>query len=337
MIICNEPIERGTKKIVKAHVCKDLGFDIGITAHVYAGKEEGPTLLITSLLHGEEWFSVLIIREFLNRLDLDKLKGTVIAIPVANTSAFYTGTRCIMDNSDEPDANRSFNGQYNVLSNAITKKLEEEFLSKADCLIDFHVGSWGSRMADIGYGSDYKDEAVIEKSFGMAKAFCFPVLHAMTLFKNTHSPRTSMGCAASKYGIPGIVPEIGGLGFGEEIEAGWLEENMKGLFGNLKYLGMLDGEPEYCEKYLQVGDYWRVSPKNGGYLELVVDPSDALTKVSKGQLLANLIDPETLEIVEEIRSPGDGYIFYGCRNYMIRPGGWVFGVANAETAKWINP
>ena len=292
-----------------------------------AGKTEGPTLLITSMLHGEEWFSVLIIRELLKRIDLEALKGTIIAIPVANTSAFNTGTRCVMDNSDEPDANRSFNGKYNCLTNTITRKIEEEFMSKADFLIDYHVGTWGNRMADIGYGSDYRDSHVTEVSRGMALAYGFPVLHAMTMFKGTHSDRTSMGCAASKYNIPGIVPEIGGLGFGEEIEKAWIEDNIRGIYGNLKFLGMLDGDIEYCEKYLKVGDYWRVSPVNGGYIELVVNPADALTKVEKGQLLANVIDAETLEVIEELRSPGDGYIFYGCRNYMIRPGGWVFGLS----------
>lgn len=335
MIICGENISRGEKKIVKVHVAKDLGVDINITAHVLAGKEDGPTLLITSMLHGEEWFSVLIIRELVKRINLDELKGTIIAIPVANASAFNTGTRCVMDNSDEPDANRSFNGKYSCLTNTITRTIEEEFMSKADFLIDYHVGTWGNRMADIGYGSDYKDSKVSEISRGMALSYGFPVLHAMTMYKGTHSDRTSMGCAGAKYNIPGIVPEIGGLGFGEEIEKAWIEDNIKGIFGNLKYLNMIDGEPEYCEKYLEIGDYWRISPRNGGYIEVVVNPSKELTQVSKGQLLANVIDPETFEVIEELRSPGDAYIFYGCRNYMVRPGGWVFGVANMENSNWI--
>ncbi len=191
-------------------------------------------------------------------------------------------------------------------------------------------------MADIGYGSDYKNSELSNISRGMALSYGFPVLHAMTLFKGTHSDRTSMGCAGVKYNVPGIVPEIGGLGFGEEIEQAWIEDNIKGVLGILKFLKMLDGETEYCEKYLEIGDYWRISPKNGGYIEVVINPSHELTKVEKGQLMANVIDPETFEIIEELRSPGDGYIFYGCRNYMVRPGGWVFGVANMENSKWVN-
>lgn len=333
--IGGEKVEKGEKKVITVHVAKDLGVDINIKAHVLRGKHDGPTLLITSMLHGEEWFSVLIIRELINNIDLDNLKGTIIAIPVANISSFNTSTRCIMDNSDEPDVNRSFNGKYNCLSNTITRVIEEEFMSRADFLIDYHVGTWGNRMADIGYGSDYKNKETSDISKEMALAYGFPVLHAMTLFKGTHSDRTSMGCAGAKYNIPGIVPEIGGLGFGELIENDWLKQNIKGIYGNLKYLKMIDGEPQYCDKYLEIGDYWRISPKNGGYVEVLIKPNDPLTKVSKGQILANIIDPETFKIIEELKSPGDGYIFYGCRNYMVRPGGWVFGVANIENSKWL--
>ena len=335
LTICGEEIARNTYKIVTLPVVRDLGgLDIKIKAHVFAGAQEGPTLLITSMLHGEEWFSVLIIRELLQRLDRSQLKGTIIAIPVANESAFNTNTRCVMDGSDEPDANRSFGGRYSCLTNVITRKLEEEFMSKADFLIDYHIGTWGNRMADIGYGADYANSKTSQISRGMALAYGFPVLHAMTMFKGTHSNRTSMGRAGSQYDIPGIVPEIGGLGFGEEIEAGWIEDNIRGLLGNLKYLGMLEGEPEYCDKYLQIHDYWRISPQNGGYIELAVHPNGPLTLVKKDQLLAKVIDPETFEVIEELRSPGDGYIFYGCRNYMVRPGGWVFGVTGVEESSW---
>lgn len=333
--ICSEMVGRCEKKLIKTHVAKDLGVDIDIIAHVMTGRYDGPTLLITSMLHGEEWFSVLIIRELMRRLDLHCLRGNIVAIPVANVSSFNSNTRCVMDNSDEPDANRSFGGKYNCLSNSITRAIEERFMSISDFLIDYHVGTWGNRMADIGYGSDYADPEIVKRSRGMAMAYGFPVLHAMTLFKGTHSDRTAMGRAGVKYGIPGIVPEIGGLGFGEKMESAWIEDNMRGLNGALKFLGMLEGEVEYCDRYLQVGDYWRVSPRNGGYVELAIVASDPLTEVKKDQVLARVIDPQTFEVLEELVSPGDGYIFYGCRNYMVRPGGWVFGVAEKESSRWV--
>jgi len=326
----------GEHKIITIPVTRDLGVDIRIKAHVLAGKQEGPTLLILSMLHGEEWFSVLIIRELIKKLDLNQLKGNIIAVPVANTSSFNTGTRCIMDNSDEPDANRSFGGEYLWLTNQITRIIEDEFLKISDFLIDYHIGSWGSSMADIGYGSDYENPDITEASKGMALAYQFPMIHMMTLNRGPHGDRTSMGRAGVKYNIPAIVPEIGGLGFGEKIEKQWLSENISGLYGNLKYLGMLDGKPDYCDKYLLIGDRWRASAKNAGYIETKIGFDRQFTRVEKGEHLADVIDPETFEVIEEIRSPGEGVLFYICRNYMARPGGWAYGIADIKKSKWIN-
>ncbi|MEA4960903.1 succinylglutamate desuccinylase/aspartoacylase family protein [Lutispora sp.] len=330
LTIGGKAIHRGTKEIVSVPVTKDLGVEINIKAHILAGRHEGPTFLLLSMLHGEEWFSMLILRELVRIIDLNELRGNIIAIPVANTSAFNTGTRCVMDNSDEPDANRAFGGEYQWLTNQITRVIDEEFMSKSDYMIDYHVGTWGCTMADIGYGADYPDPKLSEISREMALAYQFPVIHQMKLNKGTHSKRTSMGRAALHHSIPAIVPEIGGLGFGENIEKAWLEDNIRGIMGNLKYLGMIDGEPDYCDKYLFVGDYWRVSPKNGGYLEPVIGLDRQFTRVEKGELLARVIDPETFEVLEELRSPGEGAIFYTCRSYMTRPGGWAYGIACLE-------
>ncbi len=330
-------VSPGEKKVVTVPVTKDLGVDIRMKAHVLAGQHDGPTLLILSMLHGEEWFSALIIRELVKRLDLKELKGNIVAIPVANTSAFNSGTRCVMDNSDEPDANRSFGGKFMWLTNQITRTIETEFFKVADFLIDYHIGSWGSTMADIGYGADYEDPKLSEISKGMALAYQFPMIHAMTLFEGVHSKkdRSSMGRAAIHHSIPGIVPEIGGLGFGETIEKDWIEDNMNGLFGTLKFLGMLDGEPDYCEEYLFIGDYWRTSPKNAGYVELKIGMDRQCGPIRKNEHLADVIDPETFEVLEEIRSPGEGVLFYTCRNFMCRPGGWTFGIADSEKSKWV--
>jgi uncharacterized protein len=335
--IAGKAVERGSREIVTVYLTKDLGFDINIKAHVLAGKKEGPTLLILSMLHGEEWFSALIVGELIKRVNLDALKGNIVAIPVANPSAFNTGTRCIMDNSDEPDANRSFGGRYEWISNQLTTMIEKEFISRADFMMDYHIGSWGSTMADIGYIEDPADEEVTKISRGMALAYQFPIIHNMMSQKNKGT-RSASRRARFLYRIPTIVPELGGLGFGEAIEKQWLEQNINGIMGNLKYLNMLDGNPDYCDQYLITNDYWRVSPRNGGYLETNVALDRQGTSVRKGELLAKIIDPETFEILEELESPGDGILFYTCRSYMVRPGGWAFGIAKMEigsSSKWV--
>lgn len=99
----------------------DITGPVEIVTHVVAGAHEGPTLLLLSMLHGNEWFSALILRELVRRLDAASLRGSVLAVPVANAPAMLTRTRCVQDDSDDPDANRTFGGSYQWLSNQISR------------------------------------------------------------------------------------------------------------------------------------------------------------------------------------------------------------------------
>jgi len=136
--------------------------------------------------------------------------------------------------------------------------------------------------------------------------------------------------------VPGIVAEVGGLGFGEAQERAWLEQNVTGTRGVMQHLGMIDGDAPRLPRYLEVHDYWRVGPKAGGYLEPVVGLERQFTEVAKGEVLATVRHAMTFELLEEVRSPGRGIIFYACRSQMVRPGGWGFGVASLEDprTKW---
>ena len=338
MVIGGTRVPAGSRRLVVIPVTRDVAMPIDIHTHVLAGRKDGPTLLLLSMLHGNEWFSVLILRELLSRLDPESLSGNVLAVPVANLAAFVTGTRVVVDDSDEPDANRTFGGIYHWMTNQITRVIDEELLARTTHLVDYHVSDWGSTMADVSYTEDYTDPEVSEKSRRMALAFGFPVLHALRIHTGLRGPRTSVGYAGERYKIPGIVAEVGGLGFGEAQEKAWLETNVGGTMGVMRHLGMIDAGPGPMTKpkrVLRIGDYWRVSPRVGGYLEPVIGLERQFTEFAPGELMARVVSPLTFEIVDELRSPGRGTLFYACRSTMARPGGWAFGVADMEKSQWI--
>lgn len=332
-------VAHGTRALVRLPVTRDLTGDVDIVAHVAAGRHDGPTLLLLSMLHGNEWFSAVVVRELLDRIDARVLSGAVIAVPVANPVAMATATRCIQDNADEPDANRTFGGPYQWLSNQIARVLADECMSKADAVIDYHVGDWGATMADVSYVADYSNPALAGRSKAMALAYGFPVVHALTIFSGLRGSRTSLGHAGERFGIPGIVAEVGGLGWGEPQERGWIDANVEGTLGVMHHLGMLEGAAPPPSRYLHFFDYFRVGPSVGGYLEPVVGLDRQFAEVQKGEVLATVRDAMTFELLEEVRSPGRGVIFYACRSQMVRPGGWGFGVASLEDARtqWIDP
>jgi hypothetical protein len=325
----------GTERVVRIPVTQDLAMPVEIVTHALAGKKDGPTLLLLSMLHGNEWFSVLILRELLGKIDPKALSGNVLAVPVANTAAFATGTRVIVDDSDEPDANRTFGGIYDWMTNQITRVIERELFTRATHLIDYHVSGWGSTMADVSFTEDFRDPSVSERSREMALSYGFPVMHALRIHSGLRGPRTSVGFAGENYKIAGMVAGIGGLGFGEAQEREWLELNVEGTMSVMRHLGMLEGRPRRAKRVLRIGDYWRVSPRIAGYIEPVVGLDRQFTDFAEGELMARVVSPLTLEVVDELRSPGAGTLFYSCRSYMARPGAWAFGVADRSKSEWI--
>ena len=337
LLVAGHRVPAGSRQVIRVPVTRDLTGPVELVAHVLAGRGEGPTLTLLSMLHGNEWFSAVLLRDLLARLDPADLTGNVIAIPVVNAPAMLTASRCVLDNADEPDANRSFGGTYAWLSNQITRVLSDSILSVSDAIVDYHVGDWGATMADVSYVTDYSNPAVAARSKAMALAYGFPVLHQLTIFSGPRGARTSIGHAGERFGIPGIVAEVGGLGFGETLEADWRQANVDGTGHVMRELGILPGTPPRLPRYLHFADYWRVGPTVGGYLEPTVGLDRQFTEVAAGEVLATVTDPQTFELVEEVRSPGRGIVFYACRAHMVRPGGWAFGVARLDDARtsWV--
>jgi len=337
LTLAGTSVGAGDRRILRIPVTRDLTGPVELVTHVVAGRHPGPTLLLLSMLHGNEWFSAVVLRELLGRLDPDTLSGQVVAIPVANPVAMATATRCIQDNADEPDANRTFGGPYQWLSNQITRVLADEVMSRADAIIDYHVGDWGAAMADVSYVTDYSAPGLAERSRDMALAYGFPVLHGLTIFAGLRGARTSLGHAGERFGIPGIVAEVGGLGWGEPQERRWIEQNVDGTLGVMRHLGMIEGAPIPPARYLHFFDYFRVGPSVGGYLEPLIGLERQFAQVATGEALATVRDAMTFELLEEVRSPGPGIVFYACRSQMVRPGGWGFGVASLEDPRteWI--
>jgi len=314
------------------------GSPVNLFVHVLTGREPGPRLLLLSMLHGNEWLSAVQFRQLAAEVDPAKLRGTLMLVPVANPVAFRSGTRVIVDDSDMPDLNRSFGGQFEWMTNQIARTIAEKLMKQADYMMDFHLSDWGSTMNEVAYGEDFSDPDVREKSRLMALAYGHPSLNAEKTTGVFPGPNSASSYAAQVLHIPNIAVEIGGLGFGEDIEAQWTRTSVDGILSCMRHLGMLDGQVRRLDRYLIWRNRWRLSPTKGGYLEVMAKGDLSLREVKKGEILARVVDPRTFEVLEELASPGHGIIFYYCRDYMVHPGQWAFGIINAEDGRsgWVD-
>ena len=314
------------------------GTRVDLYVHVLCGREPGPNLLLLSMLHGNEWFSTVQLMRLLRELDPAELKGTLMVVPVANPMAFRTHTRVIIDDSDMPDLNRSFGGPFEWTTNQTARVIAGELMAQADYMVDYHISDWGSAMNEVSYGEDFTDPEVREQSRQLALAYAYLSVNAGPIVSVFPGPASSRGYAGEVLRVPNIAVEIGGLGFGEEQEEAWTEATVEGVKNVMRHIGMLDGPVRRLDRYLIWRNRWRLSPTKGGYLEVLTQGPVPFREVAKGEVMARVIDPTTFEVLETMASPGRGIVFYWCRDYMVHPGQWAFGIINMEDGRsgWVD-
>ena len=75
--------------------------------HVIHGKKTGPRLFVCAAIHGDEINGIEIIRRLLKHKSMNRLMGTLIAVPIVNVYGVIHHSRYL---PDRRDLNRSFPG-----------------------------------------------------------------------------------------------------------------------------------------------------------------------------------------------------------------------------------
>lgn len=78
---------------------------LSVSVDILHGKHPGPVLLVNAAIHGDELNGVEVVRQVIDKIDLNKLHGTVIAVPVVNVFGFIHKSRYL---PDRRDLNRCF-------------------------------------------------------------------------------------------------------------------------------------------------------------------------------------------------------------------------------------
>lgn len=101
-------------------------------------KKNGPCVLITGGIHGDEFNGVEIVRQLIAKQFNKPTRGTVICIPVVNTFGFLNQSR---EFPDGRDLNRVFPGnKRGSLASRFAHNLMTEIVPHIDYCIDFHTG-----------------------------------------------------------------------------------------------------------------------------------------------------------------------------------------------------
>jgi predicted deacylase len=142
--INGESIEPGeNKKVILNRYELPTNSHVEIPVHVFRSKNDGPVVLLSAGMHGDETNGIEIIRKIISRNEISSLNcGSIVAIPVINVVSFLFGSR---DLPDGRDMNRCFPGKAKgSLGSRIAYDLMKQILPLIDFGFDFHTG--GSKI-----------------------------------------------------------------------------------------------------------------------------------------------------------------------------------------------
>lgn len=182
------------------------GSPLGSPVIVLAGREPGPTLWVQASVHGSEVGGIVGLHRFLEKIDPNVLKGTIVAVPAANPLALRGQSRNTP--LDGENLNRNFPGSaHGTHTLQVAHHLLEAASSVADFVVDLHSGGDRSHVPHYALYWAHGSETAAKAGL-IAEAADVPYVWASIdpwLSK-------SMMAVATERGLPTIILECGGAG-----------------------------------------------------------------------------------------------------------------------------
>ncbi|WP_421868299.1 succinylglutamate desuccinylase/aspartoacylase family protein [Motiliproteus sp.] len=282
-----KPGERRQLHLDLARLYDHTRLDLDI--EVIHGRQAGPTLLVCAAIHGDELNGVEICRQLLKHKSLNRIKGTLIVVPVVNIFGFIHRTRYL---PDRRDLNRCFPGtEKGSLGGRIAHLFRTGVLNHCTHAIDLHTGAiHRSNLPQI------RTNLSNESAAKMANAFGAPLVIDSKLRDG------SLRQCADEAGIPLILYEAGeALRFDENAIKGGL----RGIISVMRELEMLPAlkRKKTLAPASANSSSWVRAESDGVFRSLV----QLGERVSRNQIMGVVASPFGREEVE-ITSPYAGII-----------------------------
>jgi predicted deacylase len=320
LLIAGKKIEPGTHTTVLLPSA-DLYTQtkMGIPIHVFHGKQAGPKMFITSVLHGDELNSIDIIRRLHNQKWINNIKGTLITIPIVNVYGFIIQSRYL---PDRRDLNRCFPGsKAGSLAARLAKVLTDEIIAQCDYGIDLHTGAIGKINLP-----QLRVNLAMPGMKKLAQAFEAPVILDAKIRDG------SLRQAASELGIPVLVYEGGeALRFNELV----IRMGVRGITKVMNYLGMISlpsmNKKTAFKPVITQTTRWVRAPVSG-FVEPLKDINRSFL-VKKDEILAFIHDPFLIKPSQPVLAPFDG-ILIGITNLpVVNEGDAIYNIASTKRLK----
>ncbi|UGS20984.1 succinylglutamate desuccinylase/aspartoacylase family protein [Flavobacterium cyclinae] len=292
LVILKETILAGESKTINMEIAKLHTMNkLKVPIIVERSKLDGPTVLFTACLHGDEINGTEIVRQLIVQKINKPKRGTIICIPIINIFGFINKTR---EFPDGRDLNRVFPGsKTGSLASRFAYYILKEIMPHVDYVIDYHAG--GASRFNAPQIRIVPENPELKE---LSDVFNAP----FTLFSKNISGSFRNSC--DKLGVKMLLFEGGkSLDINEEVT----NDAIEGTKRFLDHLDMLNPrkkanikskKPIYIEK-----SNWVRAKYSGMFHGLVKIGSF----IKKGELIATISDPYG-KVEHKMKAPHDGYV-----------------------------
>lgn len=272
---------------------------------------DGPTVLFSAGLHGDEINGVEIVRQLIvQKINKPKI-GTIICIPTINVFGFLNQKR---EFPDGRDMNRVFPGSLNgSLASRFAYYLLNEIIPNVDYCIDFHAG---------GASRFNAPQIRLVPNNPELKALA-DVFHSPFALFSKNIPG-SFRNSCDKLGVKMLLFEGGkSLDINEAIT----KEGVEGTKRFLNHFGMLNPKksisiPEKKMIYIEKSSWVRA--KNSGMFKGLITIGNY---VQKGEVLALISDPYG-KVEIKVKAPNAGFVINVNDAPIVYQGDAIFHISN---------
>lgn len=319
LVIFGESILPGEHKTINVEIARlHTTIKLNIPVIVRRSKQEGPTVLFSAGIHGDEINGVEIVRQIISKKLNRPLRGTIICIPVINMYGFVNKSR---EFPDGRDLNRVFPGsKKGSLASRFAYHIVEEILPILDYAVDFHAGGASRFNApQIRITENNPDLKILADVFNAP--FTLYSKNITGSFRNT----------SEKANVKMLLFEGGkSLDINNEIA----NEGVLGTKRLLHYLQMLDAkqivEPAIEPSIYIKNSVWLRAKCSG----LLHDFNLVGRFVTKGTILAIITDPFG-KFEQKVKAPHDGYVINANHSPIVYEGDAIYHLSknNPENAE----
>lgn len=312
LVILGETILPGESKTINMEIAKlHTATKLKIPIIVESSKIDGPVLLFSAGIHGDEINGIEIVRQIISQKINKPKTGTIICIPIVNMFGFVNKSR---EFPDGRDLNRVFPGsKTGSLANRFAYHILKEIMPLVDYAVDFHAG--GASRFNAPQIRLVQNNLELKK---LADVFNAP----FTLYsKNIVG---SFRNASEKMNVQMLLFE-GGKSL--DINNNVAEEGVNGIKRLLFHLKMLNSKivvPEPTNPTIYIEKSGWIRAKCSGLLH---DYNTIGAFVKKGVVLGIITDPFG-KFAQKVKAPNDGYVINANHSPIVYEGDAIYHISN---------